>query len=142
MREASPSPSERNRSAIRDSFLSAIARPDAEITDPRLRDLLEEATDRFAATDTRTLARSAAPLLEFDARPVARDVRSDILLMLGAEDRVIDNSAARWAIAPAPRERSIVIPEVAHFPHFEAPEQALPVIVEHLRSVARAAPAE
>lgn len=131
----------RNRSAIRDSFLSAIARPDAEIRDPRLRDLLEEATDRFAATDTRTLARSVAPLLGFDARPVARDVDSDTLLILGAEDRVIDNRAARWAIAPAPRVRSIVIPDVAHFPHFEAPEQALPAIVDHLRSVARATPA-
>lgn len=126
----------RDRSAIRDSFLSAMARPDAEITDPRLRGLLEEATDRFAATDTRTLARSVAPLLAFDVRPIAQEVRSDILLVLGARDRVIDNGGAGWAIAPARRVRSLTIAGVAHFPHFEAPEQAAPAIIDHLRTVA------
>lgn len=126
----------RNRDAVRDAFLAAIARPEAEITDPRLHDLLEQATDRFMRTDTRTLARSIAPLLDADIRPLARGLASDTLVVLGARDPVIDVGAARWAIASAARARTIVVDGAGHFPHFEAPEQAVPAIIDHLAAVA------
>ena len=129
----------RDRGRIRASFLSAIARPPHELDDPRLLALLEEATDRFARTSTRTLATSVAPLLAFDARPHAHGLAADTLLVLGARDRVIDNGAAEWAIAPAPRARALTIPGVGHFPHLEAPDVAVPAIVAHLSMVATAA---
>ncbi len=56
------------------------------------------------------------------------------LIIWGEEDRVIPLKIGKMLAEAIPDSRLVVLPEIGHAPHEEAPEKTVPLIVEFLRS--------
>jgi len=116
----------------RRQFLRAFAEPDRFVGDPELERTLDYVCMRLTDTATRTLARSAPGLLDFDARAIAPRLPHEALVVIGERDRVTRPECAQEVADLMPRGRAMPVRDVAHFPHIEAREVVLPAIVEHL----------
>ena len=116
----------------RQAFLSALAHPERVAGDPGMAALLELASGRLASADVRAMADWAASAMAFDVRPLAPRVSQPALVVAGDRDRVTPVEGALRLVSVLPGARMLRLPDVAHFPHLEAPDEVLPALAEHL----------
>jgi pimeloyl-ACP methyl ester carboxylesterase len=74
----------------------------------------------------------AANGMAFDVRPLASRIAQPALVVAGARDRVTPVEGALRLVSVLPAGRMLRLPDVAHFPHLEAPGEVLPALAEHL----------
>jgi pimeloyl-ACP methyl ester carboxylesterase len=99
--------------------------------------LLELVNRRLTPVSTRTYAKAAPSLLAFDGRPLARRLAAPTLVVLGRLDRVANVSTCIELARALPAGELMLVDDVAHFPHIEAPGAVEPAIVAHLAGAAR-----
>jgi pimeloyl-ACP methyl ester carboxylesterase len=116
----------------RQAYLSVLAHPERAADDPGMAALLEVASERLVAADLRAMADWAANGMAFDVRPLASRIAQPALVVAGARDRVTPVEGALRLVSVLPAGRMLRLPDVAHFPHLEAPGEVLPALAEHL----------
>jgi pimeloyl-ACP methyl ester carboxylesterase len=121
----------------RESYLRAFAHPERLEGVPGMEALLELAHRRLTTVPTSTFARAAPPLLAFDARPAAHRLTAPTLVVLGRLDRVANVTACTEFARALPDGELLLVDDVAHFPHLEAPATVEPAVVAHLAGTAR-----
>jgi len=122
----------RDKERWRQSFLRAFAEPERLVGDPELEQTLAVASTTLTTTSTRTLACSAPPLLDFDARSWLHGVPQPTLGVIGDRDRVAVPGPAEESLALMRNARTMRVSGVAHFPHIEAEAPVTAAIIEHL----------
>jgi pimeloyl-ACP methyl ester carboxylesterase len=68
-------------------------------------------------TPIKALAHRTSLVAQLDLRPVLADLRSDLLLIQGREDRIVPHRYFEELKALLPRSESMVLPTVGHIPH-------------------------
>jgi pimeloyl-ACP methyl ester carboxylesterase len=116
----------------RQAYLSALAHPERLAGDPGMAALLELASDRLVDADLHAMADWAAGGMAFDVRPLAPRMAQPTLVVAGDLDRVTPVQGALRLVSVLPGGRMLRLPDVAHFPHLEAPGEVLPAVAEHL----------
>lgn len=116
----------------RQAYLSALAHPERAAGDPGMAALLELASDRLVDADLHAMADWAANGMAYDVRPLAPRMAQPTLVVAGNHDRVTPVEGALRLVSVLPAGRMLRLPDVAHFPHLEAPGQVLPALAEHL----------
>jgi pimeloyl-ACP methyl ester carboxylesterase len=116
----------------RQGFLRAFDDPARHADDPVLTATLAHVSLRLTDASTRTLATSAGPLLDFDARPFAPRVRQPTLLVAGERDRVVSPARTEEVCDLMPDADLLRVSDAAHFPHIEAGAQVVPAVIERL----------
>jgi pimeloyl-ACP methyl ester carboxylesterase len=79
-------------------------------------------------------ARQAVPKNIDELTPKYKDIFVPTLIVWGEEDKVIPLKIGKMLAEAIPDSKLVVLPEVGHAPHEEAPEKTLPHILEFLRS--------
>lgn len=116
----------------RQAYLSVLAHPERAAGDPGMAALLELASDRLVAADLHAMADWAASGMAYDVRPLAPRLAQPALVVAGNRDRVTPVEGALRLVSVLPGGRMLRLPDVAHFPHLEAPDEVLPALAEHL----------
>lgn len=116
----------------RQAYLSVLAHPVRVADDPGMRALLELAAERLVDADLRAMADWAASGMALDVRPLAPRMPQPTLAVAGTQDRVTPIGGALRLVSVLPAGRMLRLPDVAHFPHLEAPGEVLPPLVEHM----------
>lgn len=79
-------------------------------------------------------ARQAIPKNIDELTPKYKDVCVPTLIIWGEEDKVIPLKIGKMLAAAIPDSRLVILPEVGHAPHEEAPEKTIPLISEFLNA--------
>jgi len=116
----------------RQAYLSVLAHPERLADDPGTRALLELASDRLVDADLRAMADWAASGMALDVRPLAPRMPQPTLAVAGSRDRVTPVEGALQLVSVLPAGRMLRLPDIAHFPHLEAPGEVLPALADHL----------
>jgi pimeloyl-ACP methyl ester carboxylesterase len=77
-------------------------------------------------------ARQAVPKNIDELTPKYKNICVPTLIVWGEEDKVIPLKIGEMLAEAIPDSRLVVLPEVGHAPHEEAPEKTIPVILEFL----------
>ena len=77
-------------------------------------------------------ARQAVPKNINELTPKYKDICVPTLIVWGEEDKVIPLKIGKMLAEAIPDSKLVVLPEVGHAPHEEAPEKTIPLIMEFL----------
>lgn len=108
------------RSLVERSLRQSVSNP--RVVTPAAVDRYWE-LGRYPGNRAATLARFSAMPQPFTAAEAAR-IAAPVLVMWGAEDRLIPVAAARWWQAHLPRARMAIYPGIGHLPMEEAPDRS------------------
>lgn len=78
-------------------------------------------------------ARQAVPKNIDELTPKYKDICVPTLIVWGEEDKVIPVKIGRMLAEAIPDSKLVVLPEVGHAPHEEAPEKTIPLILGFLK---------
>ncbi|HYJ87024.1 MAG TPA: alpha/beta hydrolase [Pyrinomonadaceae bacterium] len=85
-------------------------------------------------------ARQAIPKNIDELTPKYKDICVPTLIVWGEEDKVIPLKIGKMLAQAIPDSKLVVLPEVGHAPHEEAPEKTIPLILQFLENPSSSAP--
>ncbi len=86
----------------------------------------------FSKADIEGALKSMSSLLSFDLEEELKKIKSPLLVMHGAQDKLYPVDEAKFISEFAPQGRLQVIPGSGHFPHVERPQDFASVLLEFL----------
>lgn len=79
--------------------------------------------DQIGRTPIAGLTHRLDLLAHLDLRPILPEIRQEILLIHGTDDRIVPPARCRELAATLPRSETTLLPGVGHQPHFTHPEK-------------------
>jgi pimeloyl-ACP methyl ester carboxylesterase len=110
------------------------------ITKEQIKAYSQQISSRDARQALLQTARQAIPKNIDELIPKYKDICVPTLIVWGEEDKVIPLKIGKMLAEAIPDSKLVVLPEVGHAPHEEAPEKTIPLILEFLEAPSSPAP--